>query len=399
MQLLNRVKVNLLIIGLIIASGFSHAEDSNIEFSGFARAVVGHLNDDNLIFLGYDQGYSSSQQSLFALRTDATITDTISVVAQALMHSSENRENGIQWLYLDYRPTKAWSFKLGRQRIPFFTYSDVIDVGFAYPWITPPIQVYANYLFSEFDGVMGRHDFSTKSVSGSVEAYAGQYDGPIGQSERRLDVDVEYVTGLYSKLNYRNFTLSAAYHEGKVKVDIPEFKEFQDLLRMFNFAKTADELGIDSTVRFLKLGLSYNSLDYFVESEFSRITSGSAFSATVNAAYLTLGYNFYPFSLHATIANSDANYSEPVNEVPFGLNPVLDEVHLGFEQIFMSLPNNSLRSFTIGSRYDWKQNIAFKTEVSFLKGDDNDRAFFNVKNPTNEKREAVLFQLAAEWVF
>ncbi len=399
MKSLKKIKVSLVIVALIITSGFSTAAEPKIEFSGFARAVVGHLNDDNLVFLGYDEGYSFSEQSLFAFRADASITDKISVIGQALVHSSDVRESGIQWLYLDYRPTQDWSFKLGRQRIPFFTYSDVIDVGFAYPWITPPIQVYANYLFSEFDGAMGRYDFSTKSVSGSLEAYVGQYKGPIVQSGQRLDADIEYVAGLYSKLNYKNFTFSAAYHEGKVKVDIPEFKEFQDLLRMFNFITTANELGINNRARFIKLGVSYNSFDYFIESEFSKITSGSAFIPKVNAGYLTLGYNLYPFTLHATIAHSDAGYSEPVNEVPLGLNPILDQVHLGFEAIFMSLPIDSLTSLTIGSRYDWKQNIAFKAEVSFLKGENNKRAFFTVGDPTIEEREAVLFQLAAEWVF
>jgi len=315
------------------------------------------------------------------------------------VHTSATRENGVQWLYLDYRPTQDWSFKLGRQRIPFFTYSDVIDVGFAYPWITPPIQVYANYLFSEFDGVIGHYEFSTKSLSGSLEAYAGQYDGPIAQSGPPLDAEVEYVVGLYSKINYKNFTLSAAYHEGKVKVEIPEFKEIQDLLRMFDYVKTADELGINDTVSFIKLGLSYNSLNYFIESEFNKITSDSAFTANVNAAYLTLGYNFYPFTVHATVANSEARYNDPVNEVPFGLNPILDNVHLGVKQIFMSLPIDGLTSFTIGGRYDWKQNIAFKAEVSFLNGDKNERAFFNVKTTAIEERQAVLLQLAAEWVF
>jgi len=81
MRLLNRLKASLFIVGLIITSGFSQAEESKIEFSGFARAVVGNLNDDNLIFLGYDNGYSISEQSLFALRADAPISDMISVVA------------------------------------------------------------------------------------------------------------------------------------------------------------------------------------------------------------------------------------------------------------------------------------------------------------------------------
>ncbi|MFQ3250967.1 MAG: hypothetical protein ACI9O6_002807 [Glaciecola sp.] len=379
--------------------GVGQAEESRVEFSGFARAVVGQLDEENLDFLGYDDGYSFSEQSLLALRADFALSESFSIVAQAIGHTSDARDSGIQWLYLDYAPTQNLSFKLGRQRIPLFNYSDVIDVGFAYSWITPPTQVYTTYIFSEFDGILSRYEFTTKSVSGSVGAYLGQFDGDIQIVGVEQDTKVDYVGGVFASVNLDNFTFSAAYHKGKVEADILQLDAFEDLLRMFNFNSSADELSIDDKASFFKIGLTYNSLDFFVESEFTKIKANSSFVPAVDASYLMAGYNFSPFSVHATVAQSKVHYQAPVNEIPLGVNPQLDALHYGFNQIFASLPIDNLKSLTLGTRYDWKHNIAFKAEVTVLKGDDNERSFFIVTDTSLPEREATLFQLAAEWVF
>lgn len=395
-----KMKAALATLSMLLALGISNAEEQKrVEFSGFARAVVGYLDDDNLSFLGYENNYSFGEQSLFAVRADATLTDKISVVVQAIAHTASNRDSGIQWLYLDYRPTKDWSFKLGRQRIPFFSYSDVIDVGFAYPWITPPTQVYTEYVFSEFDGLIGRYDFATKSASGSFEAYVGNYNGDIGVAGRVVNAHVDYIAGVYSTLNIDNLTISAAYHRGKVHIEIPELLAFQNTLRMLSFDISADWLSVGDTPSFLKLGARYDSLDYFVEAEWTKIRAESSFIPKVDSAYITVGYNIAPFSVHATIAHSDSSYRRPLNQIPLGVNPQLDGLHFGFEQIFDSLPLDNLTSFTVGGRYDWQYNIAFKAEVSILKGKENERSFFGIKDRSISEREAVLFQLAAEWVF
>ena len=131
----------------------------DLEFSGFGRVVGGAITDKDLSFSGYDDSLSFEQQSLIALRADYSMSDNISLVGQVIGHSADTRDSGIQWLYINYRASNNLAFKLGRQRIPFFTYSDVIDVGFAYPWISPPLQVYTDYVFSEFDGISSRYDF------------------------------------------------------------------------------------------------------------------------------------------------------------------------------------------------------------------------------------------------
>jgi hypothetical protein len=44
----------------------------------------------------------------------------------------------------------------------FLNCGDIIDIGFAYPWITTPQQVYTTYVFSSFDGVLVSYEFVDK---------------------------------------------------------------------------------------------------------------------------------------------------------------------------------------------------------------------------------------------
>ena len=77
-----------------------------------------------------------------------------SVTAQGLFRSDSTTvsgESGLEWLYLTYTPTTNLQIKIGKLRTPFFTMSDFSDVGFAYPWINPPQQVYDTYLFKTFN--------------------------------------------------------------------------------------------------------------------------------------------------------------------------------------------------------------------------------------------------------
>jgi hypothetical protein len=124
------------------------------------------------------------------------VLDSLSVVAQAVVRPSGKRDSEIQWLYVDYRPTSDWSFKLGRQRIPFYQYSEIIDVGFAYPWISLPQEVYNPFLFNDYDGLLASYEFSSEQFFGSIDAYYGGYQGDVFLGPYTYETDVNNLVGL-----------------------------------------------------------------------------------------------------------------------------------------------------------------------------------------------------------
>jgi hypothetical protein len=382
---------------LFICTAANASQD--LEFSGFGRVVGGAISDKYLSFNGYDNNLSFEQQSLIALRADYTFTDDMSFVGQVIGHSADNRNSGIQWLYLNYQATSNWSLKLGRQRIPLFNYSDVIDVGFAYPWISPPTQVYTSYVFSEFEGLSSRYDFINNSLSGAVTTYYGVFDGDIYVSNDRRKADVKYIAGVAVEASWSGFDFSAAYHQGEVAVNNPELEPFINSLRQLGFNNSALALEIDGEASFAKLGLAYETFDYYFRTEWTRIDSNVHFVPKVSAAYASVGYHLSNVLLHVTYATSDAEYNEFPDEIPIGIDPQLDALAFGYQQVVNSLPVDSLDSFTVGARYDYSTNIAFKAELSFLNAEEGERGFFDEIPNDSGDLQSTLYQLAIEWVF
>lgn len=138
---------NVMLICFSFSTFVSAESDDNLQFSGFARVVVGYLDDAQADYLNYDNSISIDNESLIGLQADYQIIDDLAITGQLIGHSGNKRDSGIEWLYLTYTPSNTLKFKIGKQRTPFLSYSDVIDVGYAYPWATLPQQTYPRHFF------------------------------------------------------------------------------------------------------------------------------------------------------------------------------------------------------------------------------------------------------------
>ena len=333
-------------------------------------------------------------------RADVSLTDEFTIVGQLLGHTSSNRDSGIEWLYLNYQPDRFFQFKLGRQRTPFYAYSEVIDVGFAYPWITPPQQVYNGYPFYTYDGISGRYDVVTgNSIGLALEGYWGYFEDTYRPIDFDADTTVDDLRGLIVSLRFAELELRASYHIGDAEVAIPDLLNFSNELRQLGFIRSADSLQLDGEAEFLQFSAAYERLNYFIKLEWTQIDSDILLVPRLRNYYLTVGYNFYPFSLFLTYSNNDTNYDDPVNEIPSGLSPQLDALAETYQSTLAALPSDDLRSYSLGLRWDWRTNIAFKSEITHLTGRDGQRSFFQIADDEAFDREATLYQLAAELVF
>jgi len=378
----------------------STALSERIEFSGFGRLIGGYLDEKSVEYDGYSDNLSLSQQSLFALQTDVTVTEKLSLSAQLLAHSSEKRESGIEWLYLSYEPTQNWRFKLGKLRTPFFRYSDVIDVGFAYPWILPPQQVYTAYLFSNYEGSSATYISSFDDVTFELEAYYGRFDGDLNQDDRKVAVEVDALFGTILSINSGNFTTRlSVFNSSDFSVNIPELTQFSNVLESAGFIQNAESLRFDSSVTVYQAGFNYDNLDYFFAAEGMKIVSDLLAVPQVDSYYFTAGYNFHPLQAHVTYAVSNSSYNASDNLIPKGVNPQLDQLSFGYDQIISGLPALSLNSLSLGLRWDFTRGMAAKAEITFLDGKPGDNSFFNNVSDPYFNGKATLYQVGLEWVF
>ena len=374
-----------------------------VRFSGFARLVGGYLDDGDANYQGYDNAISFGQHSLLALQTDVELTETLSFTTQLLAHASAGRDSGLEWAYLSWRPSKHWRFKAGRLRTPIYLHSDTIDVGFSYPWIIPPQAVYTPYSPSNITGLSAAYQFNSREWGIETKAYWGRFEGAVSVLDKfPVDVKVDNLRGLILAVNRGNLRLRASYHRAALEIKAPALARFAGQLRP-RFPKSADSLNTKTEIDFMQAGVSYDTLDYFLKAEWTRMSHPPAFGIpTYDSYYLSGGYTFYPFNLpitpHATFANISADDAPPpVNDIP----PKLTQLRLAYLGAFQSdlIGNDSLQSLSVGLRWDVNPAVALKAEWVHLRADRDQRGFFKFDRAADFDRRANLFLLGLEWVF
>lgn len=388
-----------LVIATFSPTTNAKTSDPSFHFSGFSRVVAGILDDENASFEGYDNSVSFGERSLLGVQLDARLNEHFSITSQALYHSSDERDSGIEWLYLTYRPSKSVRFKAGRMRTPFFNYSDVLDVGFAYPWISPPQQVYSAYLFDYYDGASASYEMGGAGITMDIEGYIGEFNDSFFIGNEEVNANTNDYRGIVVNIRAEKLHVRLSTHRAGVDVDLPELNQFADILRQANFPLSANSLNTSGNIKVEQIGVNYDDLNYFFKTELIKIEGSSLIVPEISSYYFTAGYIAQPFTFHATYANNTSDVTDPINEIRRGVVPELDVLAANYDAVFNSIANDTLQSFTLGVRWDFKLSMALKLEYTHLRGEQGQRSFFEISNDAAFDRRANLVQVAWEWIF
>ena len=383
----------------------------NFEFSGFARIAAGYLDSDDKYLDGYTNDISATQQSLIAIQPTYHFTDSLSLTSQLIAHSSEDRDSGVEWLYMSYRPSSAWHIRAGRLRMPFFYYSDSVDVGYSYPWMTPPLQVYNNYLFSTFDGVSASYFYSGPGFGLYLEGYYGNYEGDLYLAGGKIDVDAKLtdMTGLVMMLQRNNVALRLSYHSGFNRTTITQLEPLINTLRQYNFNDSADSLGSDGDVQTWQVSLSYDTPLSFYRAEWVHTRTPFDLASNFSGYYAMAGRNIQDWSVFLTLAGTEYKDVNPERELPPPSNPPateLDQLSAAYYSVFDRTPNGTINSISLGTRWDFRPQMALKAEIGYYEENSERSGYFDT--PTSgsylngsdpEKERATLYQVGWEWIF
>lgn len=378
----------------------ANEHDDRVEFSGFMRLVAGYLDETDATFAGYDDAVSIDNQSLLGLQADYRLTDKVSLAAQLLAHSSDDRNSGVEWLYANIEFDPQWQLKVGRLRTPFFRYSTVIDVGFAYPWVTTPTQLYNGYVFTNFEGVNATYLTSWEQFNFSLDAYWGSYDDTVSLNDISFDLNIGGIGGVLFAIQKDNTKFRVSYNlSNDLEAHIEDFAQLSQLFDGAGFTRNAEAFLFNDSIEAYLLGFEHYDVDYFVMAEYVHTDSKIPVVASFDNYYVTAGLNLSPYQLFVTYASSDAVFKFPENEVPLGISPQLDQLSFVYDSAVNSLPLDNLDSYSVGARWDVTPSVAVKAEVTWLNGDDGAQAYFAITNPQNFDSQATLYQIAVDWVF
>lgn len=152
---------------------------AEVKFSGFGSIVAGQTleDDEKLTADFYDVGqYENTTtfkaESLLGLQVSADIAPDLKATGQLLAKGTDEFKPELDWYYLTYNASDNWTLMAGRRNIPMYYYSEFSEVGYAYPWIRPPSNLYW-WQVTQFDGFHATYDFSTDDFTNTVTAFYG----------------------------------------------------------------------------------------------------------------------------------------------------------------------------------------------------------------------------------
>ena len=288
------------------------------------------------------------------LQVSAAVNPQIDVTAQLLARAKQdNSDLFIDWAFATYRATDWLSVRGGKIKFPTFLISDYFEVGYAYPWIRPPEEVYSSNPISTITGVDLLGNISLGPVNLLIQPFYGTSHGAQGLVPQEVvdftdgfttpgsipqgtvlfaDFDASPLVGLNVQLSSDIFTVHAQHL--KTLVSAPSFPG-----------------AVEDKVTFSTVGATMDWFNVVVYSEyFEREIEGFSNFAFPNTKgyYTTLGYRIGKFLPHITYADLGENGGP----TPF---PVVGLSGGGVPPIQTSV--------TVGLRYELGNNAALKFEA------------------------------------
>lgn len=350
-------------ISLLVATS-SYGAD--IDISGFATIAAGTTTASEEQYLGFNNDFDFNQDSLFALQTSSNLENGFSVTAQLIARGREDWSPSFEWAFLGYEVNDNWKILAGRQRAPFFMYSDFLDVSYAYHWISPPAGVY-NLAFDSFDGIGSIYSSQLGEFDSTFHAVIGRNQDkitlPASVGGIEVKPDFKNLIGASWTLNRDWLTLRGGYFQADMTIPVAALDGLTGGWTASGFEDIANDLKAEEDkVWFAELGFQVDYDDIFVIGEFTRLDlKGTGFSND-DSFYISVGKRFDDISIHITYGADDDELENLLANVPTNV-AALAPLYAATQGIIANEEREE-RYVTAGLKWDFHPVASFKFEVT-----------------------------------
>ena len=402
----------LLMLALALGPAAAHARDVDAEsgkpgswsVSGFGTLGLTHASlrqaDYTTSVLkksgaGASHPWSVDVDSRFGAQLDLTLARRWSAVVQVV--SEQRLDNTyrpqVEWANIKYQLTPELALRVGRIALPMFLTADYRKVGYAYPWVRPPVEGYGALPISSSDGIDATLHWGIGRVHNVTQAVYGHED---------VDVAAPlyaYGRGLAALSNTSAWgDLSVRINMMRAEITTNAGSQLFDAQTAFGAPgqALARRYAIDhKEADMLNIGMSYDPGRWFVMAEAGRTRTRSLLGTTHNA-YISGGWRWRALTPYATwsrvrAAGSTAENGLPLDGLPPALAAQVAAVNGGLNNLLATATQQT--SAAAGVRWDLRTGMALKLQYDRVKPIDGSRG--TLINPTPAFRSDRAFHVAS----
>ncbi len=355
----------------VLASNSAQA----IQFDGFMTAGAAMIvdiddADKGNVYIGGlgDRGITDNltfeKDTRFGLQISSDVTENMSVVAQILGRGDQNNFNAIiEWAYIDYEFHETTSLHVGKIKQPVYLVNDYVEVGYAYPWIRPPSEVYLlNNPLNTVNGIELLLQFSVGPGTLSFQPYLGSNRDDVPNAVDAF-FEAENIYGLDIKYSGSGYTVHASNFQCEVKT----FGGFS--LEGTGVGDVSVDLNGTGDCNVTAAGFNLDMANVVVYAEWTQRTTTETLSrpfGDTEAYYATIGYRFGKFLPHITFASIEGEASTVTPgavTIDIAADPAPPNPSAGTQ---FNFPVPIQTSITAGLRYEVNDSAALKIEYQVV---------------------------------
>lgn len=225
----------------------------------------------------YGDQFTLRPESRIGIQGKYSLNDKAGLTVQLVSRGTRATPD-LAWAFASYKLNENFELYLGRKRIPLYYYSDFQDIGVAYPWVSPPPELYG-WEATNYNGASLRYNRSMGDTSLTASVFAGQEKVRSSRYQKlyypvdRTKVQWNNIVGGDVEVNHGPLTLRAVLMGADARTTNRNEANF-----------------VDSEAALRAYGLAAN-LDFdrwFVLSEFTQLTRKYA-EYKVTAPAVTIG--------------------------------------------------------------------------------------------------------------
>ena len=351
---------------------------SALQFDGFLTAGAAWHDDKNknryigsLGDRGIQNDASFETDTRFGLQISSDVAEDMSVVAQLLGTGIDGNFDAIvEWAYVDYKPTDWLSIHAGKIKQPVYLVNDYVEVGYAYPWIRPPVEVYyLNNPLNTVNGIEFLLQFPVGPGVLSLQPYFGSNRDDVPNTGGVGYFEAEKIRGIDIKYSGKGYTA----HASSFSCDVNMYGNLNGVETAFGFPVNIDLNG-KGKCEVNSAGFNLDMANVVVYAEWQKRLTNETLARPFgdqDAWYTTLGYRFGKWLPHITFASIDGKSSDvspaAITCASFPGSCVVPGVGtFASGDPMFNFPVSIQTSVTYGLRYELNDSAALKIEHSVV---------------------------------
>lgn len=284
---------------LCLISILQVANAADIRWGGHLNAT-GAFSDSPVPYLDAEiDNRGSFGDTTFGINMGMDLDDKLSIAAQLATHPSHNNIE-LDWGFASYRLDDSISISAGQLKYPGNLVSEYVDVGYLYPWIRPPQEIYSH---TEVSAAM-----TLESFKGARILYTGR--------TKHIDYDLQLYAGAAEEETMNHDKMLGAVINASIGNTRLLFGFNRANMEMLSYP-SAPMNGKYMTV--LSVGMTSEWENAFIYTEFVHSSTEGISLLDTHGGYITVGYTFDKLQPHITYSFLNQNTDAGQETVTIGV--------------------------------------------------------------------------------